>query len=420
MIHVGDCRELMRTFEENRFDALITDPPYHLRANKKDDPRRASPVKSQRDRGFMGQAWDGGDVAFRPETWAEALRVAKPGAHLIAFGGTRTFHRLMCAIEDAGWELRDTLQWIYSSGFPKSRNPCRCAPHVVSDDVDEHGWRLCAACSEPYELGTALKPAWEPIVLARKPISERTVRANVARWGTGALNIEGCRIEVAEADAYASNCSGDRGHALKRGMERATNFSAGGGHVADGRWPANVLHDGSGEVLAAFPHAPGASASVLGSEPSAAVSNVYSPTFGARAAMARRGDRGQSAARFFYCPKADRQDRNDGLEGWDPQPLHWSAGSQSPGTFQRAGTNRSVENHHPTVKPTALMRWLCRLVTPRNGEILDMFTGSGSTGRGAVAEGFRFVGCEQEATYVAIAEARIRAVQPGLPMDAFA
>lgn len=415
MILAGDCRDVLRTFEANSVDAVVTDPPYHLRANKKDDPRRASPDKSQRDQGFMRQDWDGGDVAFQAGTWAEVLRVAKPGAHLVAFGGTRTFHRLMCAIEDAGWELRDTLQWIYGSGYPKSKNPCTCRPHVETELVDAFGWRLCGACGEPYELGTALKPAWEPIVLARKPISERTVRGNVARWGTGALNIEACRIAVEDVDAYASNCSGDRGHDAVRSAGGVTDFTAKGGVAAEGRWPANVLHDGSGEVLAAFPIASGAKGDVLGIEPSATTARVFA-TYAARAAATQRHEAKASAARFFYCPKADRKERNFGLEGWDPQPLHWSSGSQSPGTFQRAGTRKEAENHHPTVKPIAVMRWLCRLVTPTGGVVLDTFTGSGSTGCAAVAEGFKFTGIEKKAAYAAIAEARIRAMQPGLPM----
>lgn len=416
MIHLGDCRDVLRTFAADSVDAVVTDPPYHLRANKKDDPRRASPAKSQRDQGFMRQTWDGGDVAFQPATWAEVLRVAKPGAHLVAFGGTRTFHRLMCAIEDAGWELRDTLQWIYGSGYPKSKNPCRCRPHVESELVDAFGWRLCGACGEPYELGTALKPAWEPIVLARKPISERNVRANVVRWGTGALNIEACRIPVDDTESYARNCSGDRGHNTTRGAGGVTDITPGGGHAAEGRWPANVLHDGSGEVLAAFPLASGAKGGVRGSEPSGSVGRVYNATYGARAAMAARQEAGQSAARFFYCPKVDRKERNNGLDGWDPQPLHWSSGDQSPGTFQRAGTRKEAENHHPTVKPIALMRWLCRLVTPPGGVVLDTFTGSGSTGCAAIAEGFQFVGVEKERPFAAIAEARTRAIQPGLSM----
>ena len=419
MIYVGDCRQFLATLDENSVDAIVTDPPYHLKANKKDDPRRASPDARQRDRGFMGMKWDGGDVAFQPNTWAKALRVAKPGAHLVAFGSTRTFHRLMCAIEDGGWELRDTLQWIYSTGYPKSKNLCRCKPHVETDLVDAHGWRLCGNCGEPYELGTCLKPAWEPIVLARKPLSESNVRDNVARWGTGALNIEACRIAVDDTTAYTRNCSGDRGHGQTRGEHRATSLRPGAGVAAEGRWPANVLHDGSGEVLAAFPGAPGAKGDVAGTEPSSAVNNVYNPTFGGRAPMQMRGDGGQSAARFFYSAKASRAERNLGLDGWETQPLNWSDGPKSPGTFQAPGTNRQVENHHPTVKPIALMRWLCRLTCPPGGTVVDLFTGSGSTGCAALAEGFVFHGSEKVAAYAAIADARMRATAPGLPMGAF-
>lgn len=417
MIFAGDCREFMRSLADNSVDAIVTDPPYHLKANKKDDPRRASPDGKQRGRGFMRMEWDGGDVAFRPETWVEALRVAKPGAHLLAFGGTRTFHRLMCAIEDGGWELRDTLQWIYSTGYPKSLNLCRCNPHVESDLQDAHGWHLCAACGEPYALGTALKPAWEPIVLARKPLSERNVRLNVARWGTGALNIEACRIANLDPN-----------------------------DPAPGRWPANVLHDGSGEVLACFPAAPGAKGDVDGDEPGACTRHVFDPSDayrrspssrrrdGEASAAQRYAERGAtnfallpgdrrpgvaSAARFFYCAKASREERNRGLHGFPERPLHWSSGEQSPGTFQRAGTRKRAENHHPCVKPVALMRWLCRLACPPGGVVADLFTGSGSTGCGAIAEGFQFIGSESETEYIPIAEARIAAVQPGLPMEAF-
>lgn len=419
MIFVGDCRDFLRTLPDNSVDAFVTDPPYHLKKNKKDDPRRASPDARQRDRGFMGMTWDGGDVAFQSATWAEALRVAKPGAHLVAFGGTRTFHRMMCAIEDAGWELRDTLQWIYSTGYPKSQNLCRCTPHVESDELDPHGWRLCGGCGEPYEVGTALKPAWEPIVLARKPLSEPNIRANLTRWGTGALNIEACRIEVDDVESYGRNCSGDRGHRSSRAEGGATNIHTGGGTAAAGRWPANVLHDGSGQVLAAFPLAPGAKVPVRGTEPSASTHHVYGSYVARATSTVAHNAGGQSAARFFYCPKATRAERNWGLEGQDTKPLHWSSGEQSPGTFQSAGTNRQSENHHPTVKPIALMRWLCRLICPPGGVIVDLFTGSGSTGCAAIAEGFQFMGSETDPEYAQLSRARIRATQPGLVMEAF-
>lgn len=391
MILTGDCLAILPTLAADSVDAIVTDPPYHLTTGGKkggtgaasDNPN--SPAGRARiGTGFMGQAWDGGDVAFLSETWAAMLRVAKPGAYLLAFGGTRTFHRMACAIEDAGWELRDTLGWIYGSGFPKSHN-------------GEWG-------------GTALKPAWEPIIMARKPLIG-TVAANHAAHGTGGLNIDGCRI--------------DGGSYTAEQMTPAGN----------GRWPANVLHDGSEEVLACFPNAPGqiADASTNASarktqnvygdmkrgngregEPSADSANDGDVGFAMRPG-ARRGDSG-SAARFFYCSKASRSDRNEGCEGMEERPLLWSSGTQSPGTFQAEGTKRAATNNHPTVKPTTLMRWLVRLVTPTGGLVLDPFAGSGSTGRAAVLEGMRFVGIELNPEYVAIAQARIAAVQPGLAL----
>lgn len=235
---IGDCRDILPTLGEASVDACVTDPPYHLTAGKKGGSGEASvnlesPYgRSRITTGFMGKRWDGGDVALRSETWAAVLRVLKPGAHLLAFGGTRTYHRLACAIEDAGFEIRDQIGWAFGSGFPKSKNLTG----------DWGGW------------GSALKPAWEPIVVARKPFSG-TLQANAERWGTGALNVDGCRIPVAD-EQYEKNCSGDRGHDDNRG--RAMDFSMTAGKAsAIGRWPSNLIHDGSEDVLAVFPDAPG-------------------------------------------------------------------------------------------------------------------------------------------------------------------
>lgn len=413
-IIVGDCLEVMRTLEANSVDAIVTDPPYHLTTGKKGGTGPASiNVNSPAGRarigtGFMGKAWDGGDIAHRPETWAEALRVAKPGAYLLAFGGTRTYHRLACAIEDAGWELRDTLMWVFGSGFPKSHN-------------GEFG-------------GTALKPAWEPIVMARKPLIG-TVEANWREHGTGALNIDACRVELDGDYKCKAN-----GRPSQTGL--SDNYDAAAANKADtiGRWPANLVHDGSDEVLAAFPNAPGQQGDLTGSEPSRPTKNTYGEYKGRREFKARRdgeasADRryteeggtnfaplpgmrreATSAARFFYCAKASREDRNHGCEAFAERPLLWSSGDKSPGSFQGEGTNRASSNNHPTVKPTELMRYLCRLVTPRGGLVLDPFTGSGSTGRGAIAEGLRFTGIELDPHYASIAEARIRAIQSGLSL----
>lgn len=365
MIHVGDCLEVLPKLDASSVDSIVTDPPYGL--------------------GFMGKAWDHA-VPGSP-FWAEMLRVAKPGAFLTAFGGTRAFHRMACAIEDAGWELRDTLMWVYGSGFPKSHN-------------GEWG-------------GTALKPAWEPIVLARKPLIG-TVEANWREHGTGALNIDACRVFSSRGNAVfgSSNATVSPSRMFNSspsgGGYRSAAIENAAGEI--GRWPANLVHDGSPEVVSQFPAAAGAAAPVRRRN-----GDKFRTAYGAfagdidEAGSTFHGDSG-SAARFFYCAKASRKDRNDGCAGMEERPLHWSSGDQSPGTFQAKGTHRAATNNHPTVKPTELMRWLCRLVTPRGGVILDPFMGSGSTGRGARAEGFEFVGIEIDPDYARIAKARILAM----------
>lgn len=397
----GDCIAIMRDMPEASVDAIVTDPPYHL-TNQSGGPRGKgldSPHARSRagasSAGFMGMAWDGGDVAMRPETWAAALRVLKPGGYLLAFSGTRTYHRMACAIEDAGFEIRDQIGWAFGSGFPKSHN-------------GEWG-------------GTALKPAWEPICMARKPLIG-TVEANWRAHGTGALNIDGCRVDVPPGDVLVEF---DRavGNVSREHWRKGTCVGA-GRPVDRGRWPANIIHDGSDEVLQAFPDAPGQMADASSS--SRKTQNVYGAMrrgngregeasancdnggvvgFSMRPG-ARRLDAG-SAARFFYCAKASREDRNEGCDEFERKPLNWSSGTKNPGSFQADGTDRTSPNHHPTVKPTDLMRYLCRLVTPAGGTVLDPFAGSGSTGKASVLEGFNFVGIELEAEYVAIARARV-------------
>lgn len=396
----ADSLEVLPTLAPESIDSVVTDPPYGIR--------------------FMGKAWDGADIEQETERraklgrstddgrtsvvfgaassagiydlspkgtrafqewcylWAaECLRVLKPGGHLLAFSGTRTYHRLASAVEDAGFEIRDQMQWLFGSGFPKSKNL----------SGERQGW------------GTALKPAHEPIVLARKPLVG-TVAANVERFGTGALNIDGCRIEVTDPQ-YAKNCSGDRGHDENRTRSSEFGMTAGSASAL-GRWPANVLHDGSDEVLRHFPFTESGQPAGI---KAGGQKNCYG-MFAGGVPVTGFGDAG-SAARFFYCPKASREDRNQGCDGMEKKPLHWSIGDQNPGSFQSDGTDKSSENFHPTVKPTELMRYLCRLVTPRAGLVLDPFMGSGSTGKACTLEGFRFVGIEREAEYFAIARARV-------------
>lgn len=415
----------MATLPEASVDAVVTDPPYHLTTGKRGGSGQASenlasPAgRSRAGTGFMGKAWDGGDIAHDPATWAAVLRLCKPGAHLLAFGGTRTYHRLACAIEDAGFEIRDQIGWAFGSGFPKSLNL----------DGEHAGW------------GTALKPAWEPIVLARKPL-DGTVAENVGKHGTGAMNIDGCRVDVSDGE-YARNFSGDRGHEGTRDKadRGATDMRMGGGkrplRVVDpkssadgnvygdgigngsraagttslGRWPANLLHDGSPEVLSCFPSTSSGKMKPTHTEAPRAVYGQNAS--GGYTTMETYGDAG-SAARFFYCAKADREDRDDGLAGLVKRKvLIGAAGHKINPMTGMPVVDVPRSNQHPTVKPTDLMRWLCRLVTPVGGTVLDPFAGSGSTGRGALLEGFGFVGIEREAEYVEIARARI-AVAAGL------
>ncbi len=357
----------MRTLADNSVDSVVTDPPYGL--------------------AFMGKRWDHGVPSV--EVWAESLRLLKPGGYLLAFGGTRTYHRMVCAIEDAGFEIRDQIGWAFGSGFPKSHNG-------------------------PWG-GTALKPAWEPICVARKPLIG-TVEANWQEHGTGALNIDGCRVGT---NGEQPKGSGDRrGGSVYAQDEWTRTKMANGGNITPeaGRWPANLIHDGSDEVVALFPQSSGQSGAITGKEPTANGFSGVVYGYGGiakRAAMEPRGDSG-SAARFFYCAKADRADRNEGLHNMPERLFGMSNAAAAAARGEHydngdGGVNRVTkrQNHHPTVKPTDIMRYLCRLVTPAGGVVLDPFMGSGSTGRGAVLEGFRFIGIEREAEYIEIAQARI-------------
>lgn len=330
----GDCLDVLRTLPSASVDAVVTDPPYGL--------------------SFMGKRWDY-DVPS-VEVWQECLRVLKPGGHLLAFAGTRTQHRMAARIEDAGFEIRDMIAWVYGSGFPKSLDVSKAIDKAAGAEREITGSRMgdvgiqggnfsnktlrgvielrdLPATSKAKQWqgwGTALKPALEPITVARKPL-DGTVAANVLAHGTGAINVDGCRVGTTK-DVPASEST-------RSGYMKGWNggHSAGDGFNPNvGRWPANLIHDGSEEPCALL------------------------------------GD----AARFFYCAKTSKRDRGDG-------------------------------NNHPTVKPTDLMRYLCRLVTPPGGVVLDPFMGSGSTGKAAVAEGFRFIGIEREAEYLEIARRRI-------------
>ena len=367
-LHHGDCLEVMATMADNSVDAVVTDPPYGL--------------------SFMGKRWDY-DVPS-VEVWAECLRVLKPGGHLLAFAGTRTQHRMAVRIEDAGFEIRDMIAWVYGSGFPKSLDVSKAIDKAAGAEREVVGIagrsgsaRACMAgdfaggeyhatapaTSEAQQWqgwGTALKPAWEPVIVARKPLTG-TVAANVLKYGTGAINIDGCRVDGTPRTTHADgNRQGT--HPAPMDWGNRTEHAAPG---ASGRWPANLIHDGSDEVVAGFPQTTSGDLTPYLNQSRNGHAGVNSEW----KTVTRTGDSG-SAARFFYCAKASKADRGEG-------------------------------NTHPTVKPTGLMRYLCRLVTPPGGIVLDPFMGSGSTGKAAILEGFQFIGIEREAEYLAIAEARI-------------
>ena len=407
----GDCLERMKEIHDGSVDSIVTDPPYGL--------------------SFMGKKWDY-DVPS-VEIWAECLRVLKPGGHLLAFAGTRTQHRMAVRIEDAGFEIRVMIAWVYGSGFPKSMD--------VSKQIDKaagaergtkyraHGDNKVfgegkgkaagvdrtpgAVLSDPPATeaarqwqgwGTALKPALEPITVARKPLIG-TVAENVLTHGTGALNIDGCRVGDENLSAQWDRVWNDNSGELGQRYDQSAIIS--GKQVPDGRWPANLIHDGSDEVLALFPMTSGA----VGMTKHGSGSNSVYGKF--RRSEMSTGNGGQrdsgSAARFFYCAKASKKDRNEGLEAFDSVMANFAGGTDlsKNGDGSPRNMNADAKNPHPTVKPTELMAYLCRLVTPPGGVVLDPFMGSGSTGKAAMREGFNFVGIEREAEYLEIARARI-------------
>jgi DNA modification methylase len=359
-LYNDDCLNALRNMEDNSIDSCVTDPPYGL--------------------SFMGKSWDY-DVP-KTEIWKEVFRVLKPGGHVLAFFGSRTYHRGVVQIEDAGFEIRDQIMWLYGSGFPKSHNV-------------GNGW------------GTALKPAHEPIVVARKPITQ-SVAKNVLEHGTGAINIDECRVEL-DGD-YKSK---PNGRPSQTGLP--DNYDPEKANQPDdkGRWPANVLHDGSDEVVQNFPNT---SSREPGIRKKPHQTNSMAGTLNTTGKVeVGYGDSG-SAARFFYCAKASKSDKDEGLEDFLAKKIvTWQTGNGASGkpSSMSAGRDTEYKNIHPTVKPTDLMKYLCRLVTPKNGTVIDPFMGSGSTGKAAAQEGFKFIGIEMSPEYFEIAEARVKHAYEG-------
>ena len=391
-LHNEDCIEQMQKMidEGVRVDSVVTDPPYELN--------------------FMNKSWDSTGIAFQKETWELAYKLLKPGGHLLAFAGSRTYHRIAVAIEDAGFEIRDQIMWLYGSGFPKSLNIGKAVDKKLGNkrkvigekvrgdvqkakqsgftiakadanknnkDIFGYGTEILTKGDSEWEgWHTALKPAHEPVVMARKPL-EGTVAENVLKHGTGGINIDGCRIGTefrtykgagSSPQKIANHTKGDTGIGMLDGSGKNKTFTV------EGRYPANVMHDGLE----------------------------------------------QEWARFFYCAKVSKNERNNGLDDFEEKKTSSMSGRRDPHDMEKSKIDNDVtgrfvterKNVHPTVKPVELMKYLCRLVTPKGGIVLDPFMGSGSTGMAAKDEGFEFIGIEKEKEYFEIAEQRINTTSP--------
>ena len=419
-LHNHDCLEVLKMMIEDEVfvDSIVTDPPYHLtstveRFGKEGSaaPKDKDGLYNRIDRGFMGQEWDGGDIAFRKETWELCFKILKPGGHLLAFSGSRTYHRMAVAIEDAGFDIRDQIMWLYGSGFPKSHNIGKAVDKKLGNErevigkgkpmsslgvMHDDNWQSDSEYNETkgnseYEgWGTALKPAHEPLVLARKPLSEKSVVDNVLKHRTGAINIDGCRVEGDTENV-------ERKKVVRKSRDENgvwTNDNSGmkaeGSEYADadprGRFPSNVMHDGSDSIKELF----------------------------------------EDKSKYFYCAKTSKAEKNQGLDNFSIKQTQGGGGgigdykddvNSASGKF---GSEKAPsKNIHPTVKPINLMKYLCRLITPKGGTVLDPFMGSGSTGMAAKEENFDFVGIEKQKEYFNIASARIESVETKSTLEGF-
>jgi site-specific DNA-methyltransferase (adenine-specific) len=402
MIRIGNCIDLMSEMADNSIDAVVTDPPYEL--------------------GFMGKSWDASGIAYNTEVWRQCLRILKPGGHLLAFGGSRTYHRLACAIEDAGFDIRDQIMWVYGSGFPKSMNIGKAIDkasgatrNVVGVGKSGKNRNVLNAANYPdtfggdYEIteaatqeakqwegwGTALKPAHEPIVVARKAV-DGTIAQNVMTWGTGGINIDGCRVRREDGD---DSVAGSRTATFGTQETVSGGNGTGGWEQNDaGRFPANFIHDGSDEVLQLFPNSKAGKP-----QEKRGTGGIWGKGDGHSIPVGPSyGDDG-SAARFFYCAKPSTAERNAGLDGLQKKKAD-TRSDVAAGMWK--DKNAAHQNHHPTVKPITLMRYLIKLVVPPNGMVLDPFLGSGTTGVAAIQENISWLGFEMNPEYADIARRR--------------
>jgi DNA modification methylase len=407
---VGNCLDKLKELADDSIDSIVTDPPYEL--------------------GFMGKSWDSTGIAFNVDIWQECIRVLKPGGHLLAFSGSRTYHRMAVAIEDAGFEIRDQIMWLYGSGFPKSLDISKAIEKSIGISKQWQGW------------GTALKPAHEPIVVARKPLIG-TVAETVLKYGTGGINIDASRVgsELMVNQPGSTNPRNSMGDGWRKDAQPTT---------ATGRFPANVIlthnHDcqetgtvtetvtttngkgfagsfeggtndnggaSKGSTTTTWSCTPGCPATQFPNSKS--TDNKWegennAPIYGKYNKGIRQAtysDEG-SAARFFYCAKASKKERNGGLDGL-PTNIGTNGNKWTDQDYRRGDTEPKTErkNFHPTVKPIELMKYLIKLVTPPKGTVLDPFLGSGSTAVAAVLEGFEWKGCEMTDDYLPIIKARV-------------
>lgn len=378
----GDCFVELQNIPRDSVDCIVTDPPYGLTSITKRFGKEGSFARLSK--GFMGKEWDGSGIEYNVEMWEKCLKVLKPGGYLLAFGGTRTYHRIACAIEDAGFEIRDCIMWLYGSGFPKSMNiglavdkkngvdskvvgKCRCGKNAMlgglSEKITSEGqYNIKEAQNKWAGWGTALKPSYEPIIVARKPFKGSCVD-NVLEWGVGGINIDECRVETQD-DLYRKPC--ENGSIYSQQEKRYTAGTMNDSYKL-GRFPANTILDTQD---------------------------------------------GEEWRRYFYCAKASKKDRDEGLESRVEEKVNDGRNTPIDNPFQRGETPR--KNTHPTVKPTALMQYLVRLVAPKGATILDPFMGSGSTGKAVAYENkergadYKFIGIEKDPEYCRIAEARIK------------
>ena len=407
-LYLGNCLKKMKKISDNSIDAVVTDPPYEF--------------------GFMGKAWDKSGIAYNPALWKEVLRILKPGGHLLSFGGSRTYHRMACAIEDAGFEIRDQIMWIYGSGFPKSLNIGKAIDKAQGNEREVVGTKqhakkdfkdnlyaqdpanannkkifgygkeeLTKGISEWEGWGTALKPAHEPICLARKPVSEKTVAKNVLKYGTGGINIDGCRVEAMPRKTGTKPISNDATGSGSTLMGSSKNRQAEYDQDNKGRFPANLIHDGSPEVLAEF-----AKTGVSKSHHNKADIQNKGGIFGGGGFRANSPSDAGTPARFFYCAKASKRERDAGCKNMDIPEYRWN----NSGICQQIKGRKG--NFHPTVKPLALMKYLIALITRSGQVVLDPFAGSGSTLIAIKELNRRAIGIEISKEYCDIAVKRIK------------